>query len=314
MYISLYISLKNIILYIAETKEKMKAGNYLLLSEKIYGELSETNFVFDTNETCNMYKDSFSKHEGINDICKRLYSILKEISKKKRGDSSEVNKCNFLHYWLYDKVIKSIKDKNESIYFDIITKFLIVWNKIIEDFNPDNYKCLYDSGYLHNISIKDFILRKDMYDYYYNYKEIQLNNLSNLSGCRETCEYLEYMKNKYIEYKSECSETSINGNKYVCIFNDLNKYDPAELISTCNCESLEYKEELSVPKGNKTLEQSELSTTSLMNNTKKVDNISFFNVRRLLIIIFCYIIKLIKKYIKSTCILYILLLNIRYMP
>ncbi|GAB69931.1 hypothetical protein PCYB_006800 [Plasmodium cynomolgi strain B] len=160
---------------------------------------------------------------------------IKYLNTIEKHDLSVIRNCEYLRYWINDRVIEELNVTDNDKYIEIISMFNVEWNRIIGTLNNSKYKCEATSGPLVSLSLKDFKFRKDMYDYYYNYVNIKERKSSNINACSEACKYLTSIYKKYETFKSECSPRNIN--KCVSKFDNFGDYDPNHLINELKCKS-----------------------------------------------------------------------------
>ncbi|GAB69506.1 hypothetical protein PCYB_002550 [Plasmodium cynomolgi strain B] len=237
----------------------------MLPSEKIYEEHSKINVKLDNNRIYEDLTRGFSKFPGIDKIFHRLIMNLKYLNTKYKYDTSLIYNCKFLHYWMYDLVINELNVTDDNKYIEIITMLYVAWFKFKEMLDESKYICEPDSGPLISLPVKEFIFRKEMYDYYYNYLKIEKQELSHINGCSETCKYLTSIYGKYETFKSTCS-TSKN-NKCITEFNNIVKYDPSFLFDKLKCKSECNRNEELVPPKN--LEQNPVVDVRIQDETVK---------------------------------------------
>ncbi|VVA00279.1 PIR protein, partial [Plasmodium vivax] len=168
-------------------------------------------------------------------LCRRLIMNIKNFNTKEKDDFSVIDDCKYLQYWMNDSVINELKVTNNDKYIDIINKLYIAWIEIKGTLDGSKYICKPIGGPLISLRINEFEFRKEMFDYYYNYRKIEKPVFSNINDCSETCNYLTSINKKYGTFRSTCSHS--NDNKCVPEFNDFDKYDPIKLIHQLGCKN-----------------------------------------------------------------------------
>ncbi|KMZ95015.1 hypothetical protein PVMG_05776 [Plasmodium vivax Mauritania I] len=206
----------------------------MLPSEKIYEEYNISHVKLDNSTKCADLTIDLSQHQDIVKLCDRLIEHLNYFNTKNKNDPSVRDKCEFLPYWMYDRVIKELKIADDNNYIEITTKLTVAWFQFKQMLDNTRYICEQPRGPPFNLSVKEFEFRKEMYDYYYNYPKIKDWKFSNKNDCIETCKYLTSIKEIYGTFKSECSDSN---NKCISDFKDFDGYDPIQLINQLGCNS-----------------------------------------------------------------------------
>ncbi|VUZ99987.1 PIR protein [Plasmodium vivax] len=207
---------------------------HMLPSEKFYKEYNKSYVNLDNNSKCEDLTGKIPGFPDIDKLCNRLIMNLKNLNNKDKNDPSVIYDCTYLHYWMNDSVIKELNEAYYDQYIPIITKLIVVWANIKGTLNPSKYVCEHPTGPLINLSAKEFKFRKEMYDYYYNYRKINDWDFSNISDCTETCKYLNTINEKYGTFRSDCSPSKHN--KCVPEFKNFDDYDPIHLINKLGCK------------------------------------------------------------------------------
>ncbi|VVA00255.1 PIR protein, partial [Plasmodium vivax] len=213
----------------AENKEHM------LPSEKIYKEYNKSYVNLDNNSKCEDLTGKIRGFPDIDKLCNRLIMNLKNLNNKDKNDPSVIYDCKYLHYWMNDRVINELNVIDDAQYIAKINKLYIAWHDIIKTLDKEKYICEPNRGPLITLPVRDFLFRKEMYDYYYNYIKIKNQEFSYVNDCSETCNYLTSINKKYETFKSACSPSTHN--KCVPEFKNFDKYDPIKLIRQLGCKN-----------------------------------------------------------------------------
>ncbi|GAW84572.1 variable surface protein [Plasmodium gonderi] len=213
---------------------KNSTGFYKLPSVAIYDEYSNININIENYEIYNKLNNIYKNQNYVINLWKKLVNNLNIINNRISEDHSFSNDCKYLHYWLNDQIIKTLDVTDNDKYYGFVIKFYSAWFDIYKFISSSTYKCEPDSGPLIMLNREDFRIRKEMYDYYYNFTKLSNNEGPNLNECSETCKYLSSMISKYNDFKSICSVEKSN----LCIseFKDYESYNPYKLISKLNCK------------------------------------------------------------------------------
>ncbi|SBT43940.1 PIR Superfamily Protein [Plasmodium ovale wallikeri] len=189
------------------------------------------------SDECTQMKNRLVNYKGIEYLCSELERNLKDLCTKEYNDDFFIYRVEYLHYWLLEKAIKTFNIKNSGGFQGILSQFLQKWNSFIEA-STYTEKCVPLLSVFSSIPLKDFESTKDMYNYYYNYKYLEMNNDSMESKRKESCKHLSSMLPQYAKLKNLCSEDT---NK-VCslVFkSSIDEYDPEILRKQVECNKYE---------------------------------------------------------------------------
>ncbi|KMZ77342.1 hypothetical protein PVIIG_06102 [Plasmodium vivax India VII] len=206
----------------------------MLPSEKIYKEYSKSIVNLDNSTKCADLTIDLSQHQDIVKLCDRLIEHLNYFNTKNKNDQTVKYNCEYLHYWMNDRVINELKVIDDAQYIAKITKLYIAWINIKDMLNKSKYICEPNRGPLISLPVQEFEFRKEMYDYYYNYVKFKDRDYSNINDC-EMCKYLNYIYEKYKTFKSACSPSTHN--KCVPELDNFDNYDPIKLFGELGCKN-----------------------------------------------------------------------------
>ncbi|SBT56530.1 PIR Superfamily Protein [Plasmodium ovale wallikeri] len=206
---------------------------YVLPTNEIYKHFSEKNIDFDNHsKECEVIKTQFSAYNDLHNLCGKLINNLKEFCTKDGNDNFVKYNCTYLHYWVNDQIIKILKTTDYSIYYPVIIKFYMTWEEIIKTLTCEKYKCTTEGGPLITLDRENFLFRKKLYDYFYNYKKIEETTFSIVYKDEEPCKYLLSIQEEMENLKRECGTSS---NKCPSDLNFEN-YNPKTLLDTLQCK------------------------------------------------------------------------------
>ncbi|KMZ77180.1 hypothetical protein PVIIG_06555 [Plasmodium vivax India VII] len=160
---------------------------------------------------------------------------LKYLNTIDKNDRSVIDDCEYLRYWMNDRVIKELNVINYDQYLIIIPKLIVAWKEIEKILDNSKYICKATVGPLITLPVSDFLFRKEMYDYYYNYIKIKNQEFSYVNDCSETCNYLTSINKKYETFKSACFPS--NKDKCVPKLDNFDKYNPIEFFGELGCKN-----------------------------------------------------------------------------
>ncbi|GAW84083.1 variable surface protein [Plasmodium gonderi] len=185
---------------------------------------------------CNQVKKYDSRHDGVSDLCKKLVGFLEKIPQT-TDRTMRNNYCEYLSYWLHDKVgdiYKQISEKTDDIPFfkDLINVMIEVNGHIKKN------KCTLEYNY--NVSLYEWKNRKLSYIYLKKYDDIKkIISAGTKDNCNMHITYLNSINTLYKKYKKDdCKPVFlwyIGPNYADCS----STYSPDKLISTlthCNDE------------------------------------------------------------------------------
>ncbi|CAI7721146.1 PIR protein [Plasmodium vivax] len=151
-------------------------------------------------------------------------------------DTSSDDRCSYLLYWTYDKML-SIFNKSTDIsqYHSIINKLNDTIIKINTDLTSDK-----TCPYLIGRNIDEWEKEKDMHDYFKNHQKISECITEEDGKCNKYCDYLNYINDLYMNYINVCCTCYTNPTsdctdmcpKY---FKCKKEYYPPDLITKLKC-------------------------------------------------------------------------------
>ncbi|SBT56631.1 PIR Superfamily Protein [Plasmodium ovale wallikeri] len=183
---------------------------------------------------CQNLQNKFRSEHGIFNLCQKLAGNIRDFCDNHNGENFLNDNFVYLHYWLLDQLIKTLKISINGYYSGKRNQFFGEWKNIIKKL-PRGHKCEPMKREFSLHFINDFKNIKDMYDYYYNYKHFASKNIFTQIECNTYCTYLSTIIDKFQTFKSSCSNSSRN-----CIpeFKDsIDNYDPNQLLEKLGCNS-----------------------------------------------------------------------------
>ncbi|GAW84034.1 variable surface protein [Plasmodium gonderi] len=162
-------------------------------------------------------------------LTKNITNVCLKIHKLPGNKES----CDDLNYWTYYYLINNnFNINNDDIsQSEIITYIDKLWQYYFDTFKNCNFR-------KYNISVSDFNIMKQLYDYSKNYSFLQFNfnqNFGhNLKKCY--CTYIKQIKNLYNKIGNECSK--LTDKHYCTLYNELKEKEPNKLFSNLSCSSI----------------------------------------------------------------------------
>ncbi|SBT83147.1 PIR protein [Plasmodium ovale] len=213
----------------------MDAQESQLPSCRIYEEFNQrSDDLGKFSSECQDLQSRFSSEQGIFDLCQKLAGNIRYFCDNHNGENFLNDNFVYLHYWLLDQLIKTFKISDNGNYIGKRIQFFHEWTNIIEKL-PNKYKCEPMKRDFTLYHINDFQNIKDMYDYYYNYKQSASKSSFTEIECNTYCTYLSSIISKFPSFKRSCSNNSIN-----CIPEfkySIDNYDPNKLREKLGCNS-----------------------------------------------------------------------------
>ncbi|KMZ79961.1 hypothetical protein PVIIG_04216 [Plasmodium vivax India VII] len=206
--------------------------------EKLNNESVDENTCAKYCEIPNSLKDN---EKTVNLLLAKHATNLEKLSNILKDTSSD-ERCSYLLYWTYDKML-SIFDKDTDItqYHYIINKLNNTMIKINEKLTSDK-RC----SYLIGRNIYEWEIEKDMHDYFKNHQKISECIKPKNGNCNEYCAYLNYINKLYMNYINVCCTCYTNPTSD-CIdmcpnyFKCKKEYYPPDLISKFGCPNKNIK-------------------------------------------------------------------------
>ncbi|SCA59588.1 Plasmodium vivax Vir protein, putative [Plasmodium vivax] len=211
------------------SKGNPKAHLIDLPSKKIYNDMNKEYAVLSNYSTeCDSitwpkYADALKK------ICKKYITYL-ETSKELKLGKPDYNVCIPLNYWLYDKLTEIFVDENNLDNIRLAFGNLqLVWSKLYLYSRRTNHnKCKPE---FETDNHEDWKNRKELYDYYVDYKELSFQ----AQLYDHKCMYYEEIKErqKLFDYFNRICYSSTN--KCPQFYYDFKSYNIQNVISTLRC-------------------------------------------------------------------------------
>ncbi|SBT57930.1 PIR Superfamily Protein [Plasmodium ovale wallikeri] len=207
-----------------------------LPSCKIYDEFNRESDSNSLSEKCHALKGRIGYYTGIENLCNLLERNIRVLCTEKYNDDFVKYRVEYLHFWLLNEAIKKFGIEDDGSYNGICSQFHNTWNSFIIT-STYREKCKPLSSIFFLLEFQDFKSTWDIYNYYYNYKYIDINKDSPENELKEYCKYLSSMHERFAEFKNLCSAPS---NKCSSIFeNPIHTYDPEKLRMQLNCNKYE---------------------------------------------------------------------------
>ncbi|KMZ79571.1 variable surface protein Vir24 [Plasmodium vivax India VII] len=248
---------------------------------KIYDEFSSKD---DCYKYCNHCKNiyTFEKdYPGISDFCRMLVRNLYEIKNK----NDKKNHCGYLYYWIYENAWRVFGDNWNKIYGkEPIDRLFNIGYEIINELKMK--ECFYD--YDTEISLEEWREKKDLHDYFNNYKNIEEKVKFEEAENQKHCKYFTYIRKIYRKYIENCCKY-YDKDSYLNTCSDYfecdRKYHPENFLSGLNCQMDELLHDSNKAVKNTRIEEqknsanfnSEISTKSLDSGSTQDSQESIFN-------------------------------------
>ncbi|SBT57231.1 PIR Superfamily Protein [Plasmodium ovale wallikeri] len=201
---------------------------------KVYSNFEKQN----DNNFCQKYFTEVLElqygHNKIKDLCYNIGGIFKNIYEEFQNKKDIIEKCEYLNFYLYNKIKKNFGSNETTEIEKIISAFFDGWIKIRKQLLED--KCSYKND-IGNTDLEKWIDMKSIYDYIKNYNFINTNYSTTEYTCKAYTKYTENIKKLYEKYKPECSQ--ING--YHCYFYYISwdqVPNPNEFINKLKCNEI----------------------------------------------------------------------------
>ncbi|KMZ94344.1 variable surface protein Vir12 [Plasmodium vivax Mauritania I] len=179
------------------------------------------------------------KHEDFNLLCVKMETNLKKLKTVLGNDvPSHDDRCTYFIFWIYEK-IKNILNNNPSNHSNYYAINLL--NHVLYTINKTlslSEKCPY---YVDG-ALSDWEKEKYLHDYFKNFEPLEKNDGKNLDKCGTYLEYLNHIKELYMNDLKSCCAYYTNsdpGFLEMCpkYFKCDKKYFPHSLISKLGCEN-----------------------------------------------------------------------------
>ncbi|GAW83979.1 variable surface protein [Plasmodium gonderi] len=210
---------------------------------EMYEEFFTKEEKYNSDNYCNEVEEYNSRYNGVSALCRKLVGFLKKIPQttivKTRNDY-----CDYLTYWLHDKIgdiYKNTSEKTENIPFfkDLIN----VMKKVNSELK--GYNCTFIHDY--KVSLDEWKNRKFSYIYLKNYNNIkEIINREFMDNCDMYITYLNNINTLYTKYKNNKCTGFLFFLSVPNYVDCSSKYKPHELLSTLNnCKEKQYKSAIS---------------------------------------------------------------------
>ncbi|GAW84174.1 variable surface protein [Plasmodium gonderi] len=206
-----------------------EAAKSLKLNE-MFEEFFANQETFNYQSYCNKVETYDSKYDGVSDLCRKLVGFLEKVH---QNSYIKMHKdyCDYLTYWLHDKVgeiYTSTSEKTADIPFfkGLIDVINTVNGKVKE------HKCKIQYDY--ETTLDEWRNRKFTYIYLKKYNDIKKGiSAKTKDNCNTYITYINNIHTLYKKYKGDCKLGIFwySGPNYAdCSF----MYNPDKLISTLN--------------------------------------------------------------------------------
>ncbi|SBT53253.1 PIR Superfamily Protein [Plasmodium ovale wallikeri] len=180
-------------------------------------------------------QERINSDEQLVQLCSRILKNLKLLAETHNGDTFRDKRCNDLNYWISEQLYEShsVIDDPISISPTYIALYMALHNirKTLQIYD----KCSID---FNDITTKERRKRKNLYDYYENYKELEGIFTENDNKCKkEHYEYLDKCVDLYKESQQLCTQgNTAPSSKCPPLFDHSAIYCPGKILSEMPCE------------------------------------------------------------------------------
>ncbi|SBT72321.1 PIR protein [Plasmodium ovale] len=184
---------------------------------KLYDKFNENNNVNRYSYYCDLMKYEDYRYPGSFELCLKFAKNLVNLSTILENERDKTDRCRYFHFWIYDEIRKKFHQYKDNVYNEsFISKFFSASSMISSSELGNN--CDFEYNYL--ISLDLWKQWKDIYDYFKNYDNIK-NSISSVNNkCQTYHEYMQYIKNIYVNYKRECCVSDISKCPYNLNFHE----------------------------------------------------------------------------------------------
>ncbi|SBS90397.1 PIR Superfamily Protein, partial [Plasmodium ovale curtisi] len=207
-----------------------------LPSCKIYEQFNRKNDGSSLSDECKQLKGRLVNYEEIEYMCSELERNLKDLCTKEYNDDFLIYRVEYLHYWLLDKAIKKFRIGDTGKYGGLRSQFYRTWESFIK-ISTFREICAPLRKVFFSLALKDFESTRDMYNFYYNYKYLEMNNASTESKRKESCKHLSSMLPHFAKLKNLCSE-NLKGCSFI-FKSSIDAYSPEKLREQLKCNIYE---------------------------------------------------------------------------
>ncbi|SBT56614.1 PIR Superfamily Protein [Plasmodium ovale wallikeri] len=186
------------------------------------------------NDECNTIHGKLM-YDGILDLCKKFGSNLVNVCTDREYNSSLNYNCEFLHHWLFNKIINNLGLHNNGTRNGVKRQFYDTWINMVKKIGCSK-KCDPNTELFRSSTIDALIFRKDMYDYTYNYDNFDKIISHGENTCNKLSIYLTSMQQKYDLFKDSCPKID---NKCFHDNKSLEEYSTEKLCRRFGCKSEE---------------------------------------------------------------------------
>ncbi|CAI7718290.1 PIR protein [Plasmodium vivax] len=181
-------------------------------------------------------------HPGINHFCRMLSKNLRELSEMDSANSKD--RCEYFTHWMNEEIWKKLSNSNSSTLNTPLVNILLNTGHTINNKLRKNH-CPYDFN--SDYTYKELQERKDLHDFFKNYKKIETKDSSIGISDKALCEYVSYIYKLYKRHIGGCCEYYDKNNHYEEHCQDYFKCDsklnPNNLLIMLNCNEKESVED-----------------------------------------------------------------------
>ncbi|KNA02177.1 hypothetical protein PVNG_05518 [Plasmodium vivax North Korean] len=227
---------------ISERSHKVENVLKHLPSYKTYEELnSKVNVDKHCSDCMDILHLEFD-HPGINHFCRMLSKNLRELSEMDSAKSKD--RCEYFTHWMNEEIWKKLSNSNSSTLNIPLVNILLNIGHTINNKLRKNH-CPYDFN--SDYTYKELQERKDLHDFFKNYKKIETKDSSISISDKALCAYVSYIYKLYKRHIGGCCEYYDKNNHYEehCqeYFKCDSKLNPNNLLIKLNCNEKESVED-----------------------------------------------------------------------
>ncbi|CAG9472701.1 unnamed protein product [Plasmodium vivax] len=170
---------------------------------------------------------------NFHEICMSITGVVDSFNEIKIYNSFDNNKCTVFELWIYDYLIKELKNRND---YRKIAKFINIINPIFKTYS-NSISC----NIFTYIGIEKYVgTLKILYDFAINYYTIMQHIRNNGNKCSE--EFSEYINERVQLLNGEKEHCAYSTKRYCQVFNDIFKQPLIEKLLKLECTRVNSEE------------------------------------------------------------------------
>ncbi|KMZ81206.1 hypothetical protein PVIIG_02688 [Plasmodium vivax India VII] len=139
--------------------------------------------------------------EDFKKLCPKLTSNIKNLSETLKDTNSPDDRCTYLTYWAYEKIINIFKSHAIHVHDKSVINALNQAVFMVNSELSSKDKCLF--SFTGNLS--EWKDEKLLHDYFKNYEKIsKCSTSTNGTDCKSYCDYLKHISELYSSHINKC--------------------------------------------------------------------------------------------------------------